>query len=59
MTALTYGQRPGWWARGKAAHWSHVGPFDTATEAAAYAEEYMPVDAGWSRVSVNYKKTNR
>jgi len=56
---VSYGQRVGWWARGKAAHWSHVGPFPTAVEAAQYAEKYMPVDGGWSRVSITYKSTTR
>lgn len=56
---MSYGQKPGWWARGKAAHWSNVGPFDTAVEAAEYAERYMPVDKGWSRVSITHKRTSR
>ena len=56
---MTYGQKIGWWVRAKAAHWSHVGPFDTAVEAAEYAQQEYTHTKGWSRISINYKSTNR
>jgi len=55
----SYGQKPGWWVRAKAAHWSHVGPFDTAVEAAEYAQKHCVPANGWSRISITYKSTTR
>lgn len=53
-------QKAGWWVRAKAAHWSNIGPFVCAKDAAVYMDEQYPAnDSDWSHRSITYKSTNR
>lgn len=47
----------GWWvsATSKVGHPSRVGPFQTAVEAAGFADEERPPSEGWSHIRISYR----